>query len=378
MHLAFLTSEYPHPQVNRAAGIGTSIRNLAEGLVARNSKVSLFIYGQDKNAVFEEDGITYYLIKQINYRLLGWFLYRKHIQNYINSVVVEDDIDVIEAADWTGITAFMKLKIPLVIRLHGTDAYFCNLEGRPQKKKNRWFEANALKNADALISVSHFTSEKTKEIFNLSRPITTLYNGIDTENFKPLDLPKRTKSLLYFGTIIRKKGVLDLAKAFQLLKKEVPMATLTLIGNDNKDNVENRSTMQLFLECIDTQFHADVMHLKHMPYEDVIKEIAAAEVIVLPSRAEAFPMTWLEAMAMEKAMVTSNIGWARELMIDSETGFMVSPNDHQGLADAMQKLLADKELAVKFGKNARKRIVSHFSSEIIVERNLTYYKTLLS
>ncbi|GHC59909.1 glycosyltransferase family 4 protein [Ulvibacter litoralis] len=373
MNIAFLTQEYPHPRVQRAAGIGTSIKNLAESLVANKIGVSLFIYDQKEDAVFEENGITFHLIKKIQYKFLGWYLYRKHIARYINNTHAVHTIDVLEAADWTGITAFMKLKMPLVIRLHGTDAYFCNLEGRPQKKKNFWFESKALKSAEAVISVSTFTAEKTKEIFQLSTSIITLYNGIDVEKFKPLQLPKQPNSILYFGSIIRKKGVLDLAKAFQLLQVKNPDASLTLIGANVVDVFEKKPTLELFYKCLDDSAKKRVTHLAHMPYEEVVQQIAKAEVLVLPSRAEAFPMTWLEAMAMEKAMVTSNIGWANELMIDNETGLMIDPDNHQGLADAMGELLSNPEKAERFGKNARKRIVSNFSSEIIVKQNIDYY-----
>ena len=377
MHLSFLTSEYPHPRVNRAAGIGTSIKNLAEGLVRQKVKVSIFIYGQDEDVVFEENGITFHLIKHKKYKFLGWYLYRKHLAKYINKVIVEDRIDAVEAADWTGITAFMKLKAPLVIRLHGTDAYFCNLEARPQKKKNYWFESVALKNADVIISVSDFTAIKTKEIFGLSKKIVTLYNGIDTEKFKPLEIPQRANSILYFGTIVRKKGVLDLAKAFQLLRKKNPEATITLIGKDNLDIEEQKSTLALFKECLDSEARTGVTHLNHMPYEKVVEEIAKAEVVVLPSRAEAFPMSWLEAMAMEKAMVTSDIGWAKEVMIHNQTGLMVHPDNHQGLADAISEILTDKDKRIRFGISARKRIVENFSSEIIVSKNIEFYTSLL-
>ena len=377
MHLSFLTSEYPHPRVNRAAGIGTSIKNLAEGLVGQKVRVSIFIYGQDEDVVFEENGITFHLIKHIKYKFLGWYLYRKYLAKYINKAIAEDHIDAIEAADWTGITAFMKLKAPLVIRLHGTDAYFCNLELRTQKKKNYWFESKALKNADVVISVSDFTAIKTKEIFGLSRKIITLYNGIDTEKFKPLEIEKKPNSILYFGTIIRKKGVLDLAKAFQLLRKKNPEATITIVGKDNHDIIEQKSTLSLFTECLDNESRTAVIHLKHMPYEKVVEEIAKAQIIVLPSRAEAFPMSWLEAMAMEKAMVTSDIGWAKEVMIQNETGLMVDPNDHQGLADAISEILSDKEKGIRFGCNARKRIVENFSIEIIVKDNIEFYTSLL-
>ena len=377
MHISFLTSEYPHLLVNRAAGIGTSIKNLAEGLVRQKIKVSIFIYGQDEDVVFKENGITFHLIKQIKYKFLGWYLYRKHLVKYLNEVVLREKIDAIEAPDWTGITAFMKLKAPLVIRLHGSDAYFCDMEGRPQKKKNYWFESKALRNADQVISVSDFTAIKTKEIFGLSRNIKTLYNGIDIEKFKPVHTPQLANSILYFGTIIRKKGVLDLAKAFQLLRKKNSQATITLIGNDNLDIEEQKSTLSLFKKCLDSDAQAAVTYLDHMPYEKVFEEIAKAKVIVLPSRAEAFPMSWLEAMAMEKAMVTSDIGWAKEVMIHNETGLMVNPHNHQSLADAISEMLSDKEKGIRFGNNARKRIVENFSIEIIVKNNIEFYTALL-
>ncbi len=377
MKIAFLTPEYPHSRIGHSGGIGTSIKNLAEGLVKQKIKVSLFIYGQAENVVFEENGITFHLIKHIKFKFFGWYLYRKHLAKYMNRVILKDQIDVIEAADWTGITAFMNLKVPLVIRLHGTDAYFCNLEGRPQKKKNFFFESRALKSANTIISASDFTAIKTKEIFGLSKNIVTLYNGIDTDKFKPLHLPKKASSILYFGTIIRKKGVLDLAKAFQLLFNDNPDVKLTLIGKDNLDALEGKSTLALFNQSLDDEAKASVRHLNHMPYEEVVKEIDRAEVAVLPSRAEAFPMSWLEAMAMEKAMVTSNIGWAKELMIHNETGFMIDPDNHSALAKSISEILKDKEMANRFGTNARKRIITSFSSEVIVKKNIEFYKLLL-
>jgi len=377
MHLSFLTSEYPHPRVHLAAGIGTSLKNLVEGLVKQKITVSLFIYGQAESVVFEENGITFHLIRHVRYVIFGWFLYRKYLAKYINGVIVRDGVDIVEAADWTGISAFMNLKAPLVVRLHGTDAYFCNLEGRLQKKKNYWFESLALKNADEIISVSDFTAIKTKEIFGISKSILTLYNGIDTDKFKPLHLPKKPHSILYFGTIVRKKGVLDLAKAFQLLLNENPDAKLTIIGKDNLDVLEGKSTLTLFNECLHGDAKASVRYINHMPYKDVVKEIDMAEVVVLPSRAEAFPMSWLEAMAMEKAMITSDIGWAKELMIHNETGFMIHPDDHRALAKSILEILRDKEMANRFGANARKRITEKFSSEVIVNKNIEFYKLLL-
>src|SRR5680860_1874385 len=128
MHLAFLTPEYPHPKTNPAAGIGTSIKNMVTALAEKGAKVSLFIHSQTTDEIFTEGGIKFHLIKQRKYKFLGWYLHRKFLENYLNKAIVQDKIDAIEAPDWTGITAFMELNCPLVIRMNGSDTYFCHLE----------------------------------------------------------------------------------------------------------------------------------------------------------------------------------------------------------------------------------------------------------
>ena len=63
MKIAFLTPEFPHPKTGSSGGIGTSIFNLSNGLVQLGNQVTILIYGQDKDEIFEENGIVYYRIK---------------------------------------------------------------------------------------------------------------------------------------------------------------------------------------------------------------------------------------------------------------------------------------------------------------------------
>ena len=109
----------------------------------------------------------------------------------------------------------------------------------------------------------------------------------------------------------------------------------------------------------------------------MLAQIATANVVVLPSFAEALPMTWLEAMAMEKALVTSDVGWAKEVMVNGLTGFTVDPKDHQEYAGKVLKLLNDPALALKMGKAAREQVVAKFSSEVVVGRNIGFYEGIL-
>ena len=376
MHLGFLTPEYPHPRVLSSAGIGTSIGNMSDALAAEGVSVSIFVYGQKKDAVFSENGIKIHLIRQRKFRFAGWYLYRKFLQNYLNKFILMDKIEAIEAPDWTGIAAFMKLRCPLVIRMNGSDAYFCKLEGRQQKKKNFWFEKEALQGADRLLSVSEFTAKQTADIFKLKKKIEIIPNSIDTTHFSSYPNAVEPDTLLYFGSLIRKKGVLELARIFNKVVEQKPEVKLLLLGKDVRDICDNKSTLELFREKLSPEAKKQIQHNPGVAYEKIREYIASAAVIVLPSFAEALPMTWLEAMAMEKALVTSNIGWAEELMIDGKTGYTEDPTNHLAYAEKIIKLLQDPDLAQQMGKAAREQVLRKFSTEVVVRQNIEFYTSL--
>ena len=377
MHIGFLTPEYPHAETGKSAGIGTSIKTLARSLKKSGVQVSIFIYDQSKSVELEDEGVKLYLIKQRRYAFLGWFLYRKFLEKYLNRKIKEENIDLIEAPDWTGITAFMKLNCPLIIRMHGSDAYFCHLENRKQKLKNFWFEKTALSSADHLLSVSRFTADKTGKLFGLEKKITVIHNAVDLDHFAPERNEVKERSILYFGSLIRKKGVIELASIFNKVVEEQPDVTLTLMGKDVKDNLEDRSTLEIIEEILSAPAHKRFKHIPEVPYEKVSSIVKSHAVVVFPSFAEAFPMSWLEAMAMEKPLITSDIGWAGEIMIDGKTGFMVDPKDHFKFANKIVRLLNDAQLRLHMGKNARQRICDQFSPEVIVKKNIKFYEHVI-
>tara|TARA_R110000751_G_scaffold90302_1_gene177333 strand:- start:3463 stop:4602 length:1140 start_codon:yes stop_codon:yes gene_type:complete len=377
MHIAFLTPEYPHQNLKASAGLGTSIRNLAEGLSVQKIQVTVFVYDQQKDVIFNHQGITIHSVAKRKFKFGGWFLYRNFLQRYINKFIKEDKIDILEAPDWTGITAFSSFECPLIIRLHGSDGYFCNLENRPQKAKNRLFEKSALRKADYIISVSKFCADLTKIIFSVKHEIKVIPNGVDTTIFTLNNKLEADYQLLYFGSIIRKKGVLELAQIVNLVFTREPKAHLVLAGADVKDIFTQRSTQELFLQEIESQYHKRIFFKETLPYNEIKDEIAKASVIVLPSFAEAMPMTWIEAMSMQKALVTSDIGWANEIMIDGETGFIVDPKNHSEYADRILELLQDCALRKKVGAAARKRVEAKFDMKHVVDQNIIFYKKVI-
>ncbi|MBJ7880568.1 glycosyltransferase family 4 protein [Gelidibacter salicanalis] len=373
MHIAFLTSEYPFKGLTRSGGLGTSIKNLAKGLIAQGLKVTVFVVGQQNDIVSKEEDIQLICIAKKKHRAFNWYLERKRYQKIIQNHVDKQGIQLIEAPDWTGISAYMTFSIPLIIRLHGSDGYFCHLDGRPQKWKHRLLERTALKNADAVVSVSTFTAGLTKEIFGLKTVIRTIHNGIDTDIFKPFDVEVNPGQLLYFGTLIRKKGVLELAEIFNKVAESQPQCRLLLIGKDALDIFEKTSTLSLFQKILSPEAKKRVSYLNEVPYANVNEYIARSHIVLLPSFAEAFPMTWLETLAMEKALVSSNVGWANEMMVDGVTGYAINPKDHLLYAEKIIELLNDIPKCNRFGKAGRQHVIEKFSAEVITQRNIDFY-----
>lgn len=379
MKIAFLTPEYPHPKTGSSGGIGTSIKNLAIGLLAQGCSVRVLVYGQKEETVFDDNGITIQQIQNIKLKGLSWWLTRKKIEKKINQLHSNNEIDLVEAPDWTGITSFVQPEnCPVIIKLHGSDTYFCHLDKRPVKWLNKFHEKRALQKATALLSVSQFTANTTNEVFGLKKEFTIIPNAIDTDVFQNDTVEKpAAPTVLYFGTLIRKKGVLELPLIFNEVVLQQPDAILVLVGKDTSDIATgNASTWTMMQQLFTKEASQNVRYLGSVPYAEIKDQIIKASVCVFPSFAEALPVSWIEAMALQKPVVASNVGWAPEIMDDGVDGFLVHPKNHIEYAQRIVELLENEKRQQTFGIAARKKVVLKFSMETIAEQSLAFYEAV--
>lgn len=382
MKIAFLTPEYPHPKTGTSGGIGTSIQNLALGLIQQGCSVRVLVYGQKEEGVFDDNGICIQQIRNVKLKGLSWYLTRKKLQKIINTLYQKKEIDLVEAPDWTGITSFISpKKCPIVIRLNGSDTYFCHLDQRPVKWINKFHEKRALQKADALLSVSQFTADKTNEVFGLERKFTIIPNSIDmglfSQNNNDSENNKGNNTILYFGSLIRKKGLLELPLIFNEVIKKKSDAKLVLVGRDVSDILSgNVSTWHMMQGLFTEQARTNVNYLGSVAYKDIKKQINAATVCVFPTFAEALPVSWIEAMAMQKPIVASSIGWATEVIDDGIDGFLVHPAHHVEYANRIIALFENEDLQKEFGLEARKKVALKFSMEIVAQQSLSFYNSL--
>ena len=380
MKTGFLTSEYPGTITGSAGGIGTSIKNLATAFINKGSSVMIFIYGQDKDEMIQENGIQILRIKNVHLKGISWWLTQKKIERLINEQLSNKKIDVLEVADWTGISSFMNIKCPVIMRLHGSDTFFCHLDKRPVKPWNKFMEKRAYKRASAIIAVSRFVGEKTNGLFNQHREFKVIPNGINLTRFsKGILNDQQNNQILYFGTLIRKKGVLELPLIFNKVYENLPGATMVLAGADAPDILSgSTSTWELMKPLFSKDAMQQVSWLGKIAYDEMNHLIRQAGVCVFPSYAEACPVSWLEAMAMEKAIVASNIGWAPEIINDGSDGILVYPGDHSGYAKKIIELLTDNDLKKNIGTAAGVKIRDEFSNTLIAEKSLAFYSSVIN
>ncbi|HWC76413.1 MAG TPA: glycosyltransferase [Blastocatellia bacterium] len=120
---------------------------------------------------------------------------------------------------------------------------------------------------------------------------------------------------------------------------------------------------------------SDVFFIGHC--DRVADLLAVSEICTLSSTSEGFSNALLEYMAAARPVVATDVGGAREAVIDGETGYLISPRDHEAMAARISSLLADPSRAREMGARGREVIEQKFSCEAQLERTTNLYAALL-
>ena len=170
-------------------------------------------------------------------------------------------------------------------------------------------------------------------------------SGINTSQYPVVDLPDKPAFLL-IARLLGDKGVREYAKAAKLVKQKYPAVCFDLVGwiDENPDAIRKQE--------LDEWIAAGIINFKGK-LSDVRPAIAASSVYVLPSYREGTPRTVLEAMAMGRAIITTDAPGCRETVQEGVNGKLVEVKSIVELADAMIELIENPELIKQYGKNSR-------------------------
>jgi len=386
-------------------GIETHILSLSKYLCKLGHEVVICTVNQRGLPAYEEDGRTRI------YRLEGLFqkvplLHRNknkktHPPSYdpifsrrIKDILLKEKPDVIHSHDWTLYSVIplkKRFNIPIVCTLHGYH-FVCPNKSllnktdvclRPSLKNCLICMSNAsgllralpayigvmngqksLNAVDRFVSVSAWTRDIHLRFLKINQDrVSVIPNFLEPEK---VEIDGKTEFpedfILFVGNLSPAKGVDVLLEAYQRLKTRTK---LVLIGYRHSDFHYTGSDGVIIKE--------------NLPGQNVMQAMARCRFAVFPSRLmEAFGIVAIEAMSHKKAVIATAIGGLQSIVVDGQTGILVKPGDANQLCEAIQKLLADPELAKEMGLKGYKRLLEKYTSDSVIPEIIQLYRGLVS
>ncbi len=217
--------------------------------------------------------------------------------------------------------------------------------------------------ARLIVTETDYAERLLRERFSDSaNRIQRIYNGLDLTLFKRADFSSTPPLIVAVGRLIAKKGFADLLRTCWLLMERGQSFRCEIIGEGPLEQELREQITQLDLEG-----RVELPGVK--PQHEIRELLAAATVFVMPSVVDPgggmdnLPTVIMEAMAAGLPVVSTSIGGIPEMVIQNETGFLVSPGDAAALAGAIEKMINDCLLARKLGQAGHERAQRLFSIE---------------
>lgn len=196
-------------------------------------------------------------------------------------------------------------------------------------------------------------------------------SGVDLKQFDFQPLPLTNKIVLMACRLLADKGVYEFQKSAQLLKEKYPEVRFVLVGGIDPDNPASLTEQELndWVGKGDLEWWGHKINMAEI--------LSQATIVVLPSYREGMPKVLLEAQALGRPIVTTDVPGCREAIEDGKTGFLVQVKDEQSLADAIEKLINNDELCLEFSHNARVLAEQKFDIKQVVNMHIHIYEKLL-
>ena len=247
---------------------------------------------------------------------------------------------------------------------------YCSLDGFTERYTDKFIVvSDALKKS---LIITHCIPKQK---------VVKIYNGVRVQEYRIHDCDKsyrKTKKELgihnevfvigAIGRLVWGKGFEYLIEAIPEIVRHMPDARFLLVGDGpRKQRLEALSEeLRVRDNVIFAGFRSDIKEI-----------LSAIDILVIPSLLEGFPMITLEAMAMAKPIVATNIDGITEQITDEVNGILVPPKNPAALAIAIIELFRNKERAQKLGLSARKKVEQEFSVEKMVAETERVYLSIM-
>jgi glycosyltransferase involved in cell wall biosynthesis len=220
------------------------------------------------------------------------------------------------------------------------------------KRLNLWqecipYEEQSLKKARIVFTMSDHVTRSLMEQYGLPlKKIVRVNGGINSPVTGQFDSARYgRRNILFVGVEWELKGGPQLVEAFTKVRDRHPQATLTIVG------------------CSPDITGQGIEVVGRVPQKDVLKYLAKASCFCMVSRREAFGIAYIEAMHAGLPVIASDLGATPDFVINGQTGFLVDPDDIDGLAGRIDELISDPDKCRRMGEQARRLAQSEYTWE---------------
>jgi len=305
-------------------------------------------------------------------------------------IILFHNISIVHARSrapaWSCLIATKLTKRKFVTTFHGT----YNFNNSLKKFYNSIMVRSDLIIAGSNFIFSHINNNYSKYL-GLKKKFLVIFRGINVDYFdnstileheeiqllKDWDLGRDKKIILMPGRLTKWKGQEVFIEALNLVNKTLGYQSFyaVILGSDQGRNVYSKKVKRLAEQYRLTRQLRFIENCKNMPLAYKISDL-----IVSPSiEPEAFGRIAIEAQAMEKPIVASNIGGSNETVVDNKTGFLFESGNSEDLSKKIIKILNSDESTLKFiGIEGRKNIIKKFNVEKMCFSTYSEYKKLLN
>lgn len=376
---------------DQASGVNTMIHTLTDSLAGTCRSVPLENdWNSPRLSRRDGNGFVHYALrlrspyvagKQIR-GFLGWCLSFPSMMMDLRRLFRDESIDIIHLHygapyQYCFRLARMLWGIPYVLTLHRGDIMSYPTLRDMDKALMRF----ALNGANHVISVSQWLADQAVAALGDPPRLEVIHNGLDIDALDALDDPDLESHLafklperffLMVSNVAQYKAQDVAIRAWARVREQWPDVPL-LIAGDKRELWDECVRLINELGCGDT-----VKLLGAQPRATAIGLMRRATALIIPSRSEGLPYVLLEAGALGKPIICSDIGPFTEVVTDGITALVTPVEDHTAIAAASVRLLNDSNAGLALGRNLAQRIRSEFSSKQMAKRYLAIYSNILS
>jgi glycosyltransferase involved in cell wall biosynthesis len=369
-----MVGTYPlDPEIIRG-GVQSVIYNLVEGL-RRHSDLDIHVVAHSsdvkENLTRPAGNVTlhfYPTVTRFNNITFGLMEHR-HIKRLFDELKP----DLIHFQDHA--ISLLPPPYPWLLTVHGITfeevKFLRGFKNRARGFFRSQLEKMVLRPARQIIALSPYAARAIGHL--TSAQMHFIDNPVDGKYFQLADRAEPGRILLV-GFICHRKNILALAQAVNLVKRVHPEIKAYIAGAVSEPDYFR--DVERYLAAHDLQ--GQVVFLGHLDEARLREEYEKCSLLALTSLGENSPIAIQQAMAAGKPVVATDVGGVAHLVADGKTGFLVKTGDIAGLADRIQRLLADEALRKAYGQAGRAEALQRFTREAVADKTYALYQELIS